>query len=82
TDPTTGGITASFASLGDVTLAEPGALVGFAGPIVIEQAIHQKLPPGTDTSEFALKHGMIDAIVDRRSLKATLSQVMRLYARG
>ena len=82
TDPTTGGITASFASMGDITLAEPGALVGFAGPIVIEQAIHQKLPPGTDTSEFALKHGMIDAIVDRRSLKATLSQVMRLYARG
>ncbi len=82
TDPTTGGVTASFAALGDVILAEPGALVGFAGPIVIEQSMHQKLPPGTDTSEFALKHGMIDAIVDRRSLKATLGQVMRLYTHG
>lgn len=82
TDPTTGGVTASFASLGDIILAEPGALVGFAGPIVIEQAIHQKLPPGTDTSEFALAHGMIDMIVDRRSMRATLAHLMRLYANG
>jgi acetyl-CoA carboxylase carboxyl transferase subunit beta len=80
TDPTTGGITASFASLGDIILAEPGALVGFAGPIVIEQAMHQKLPPGTDTSEFMLDHGMIDAVVDRRSLKQTLAHLLRLYA--
>lgn len=80
TDPTTGGVTASFASLGDVILAEPGALVGFAGPIVIEQAIHQKLPADTDTSEFALAHGMIDAVVDRRSLRSTIAQLLRLYA--
>lgn len=79
TDPTTGGVTASFASLGDVILAEPGALVGFAGPIVIEQSMHIKLPSGTDTSEFALEHGMIDMIVDRRSMKTTLAQVMRFY---
>ncbi len=80
TDPTTGGVTASFASLGDVILAEPGALIGFAGPIVIEQSMHQKLPPGTDTSEFALAHGMIDGIVDRRSLRPTLARLLRLYA--
>jgi acetyl-CoA carboxylase carboxyl transferase subunit beta len=81
TDPTTGGVTASFASLGDIILAEPGALVGFAGPIVIEQSLHQKLPPDTDTSEFALSHGMIDAVIDRRSLHTTLSQIVRLYAK-
>ncbi len=82
TDPTTGGVTASFASLGDIILAEPGALIGFAGPIVIEQSMHQKLPPGTDTSEFALAHGMIDMIVDRRSLRSTLAHLLRLYATG
>jgi acetyl-CoA carboxylase carboxyl transferase subunit beta len=82
TDPTTGGVTASFASLGDIILAEPGALIGFAGPIVIEQSMHQKLPPGTDTSEFALAHGMIDMIVDRRSLRSTLAHLMRLYAKA
>jgi len=80
TDPTTGGVTASFASLGDVILAEPGALVGFAGPIVIEQTMHQKLPADVDTSEFALKHGMIDAVVDRRSLRTTLGRLLRLYS--
>jgi acetyl-CoA carboxylase carboxyl transferase subunit beta len=80
TDPTTGGVTASFASLGDVILAEPGALVGFAGPIVIEQSMHAKLPAGTDTSEFALEHGMIDMIVDRRSMRQTLAHLVRLYA--
>ncbi len=82
TDPTTGGVTASFASLGDVILAEPGALVGFAGPIVIQQSTHSKLPPGTDTSEFALEHGMVDMIVDRRSMRSTLAHLMRLYANG
>lgn len=80
TDPTTGGATASFSSLGDIILAEPGALVGFAGPRVIEQAIHQKLPPGTDTSEFALEHGMIDAVIDRRSLRTELARILRFYA--
>jgi acetyl-CoA carboxylase carboxyl transferase subunit beta len=80
TDPTTGGVTASHAMLGDVIIAEPGALIGFAGPIVIEQSIHQKLPPDTDTSEFALAHGMIDMIVDRRSLKSTLAHLLKLYA--
>lgn len=79
TDPTTGGVTASFASLGDIILAEPGALVGFAGPIVIEQFMHQKLPPNTDTSEFMLEHGMIDAVVDRRSLRPTLGRILRFY---
>ncbi|MBA3825579.1 MAG: acetyl-CoA carboxylase carboxyltransferase subunit beta [Ktedonobacterales bacterium] len=80
TDPTTGGVTASYAMLGDVIIAEPGALIGFAGPIVIEQSIHQKLPPDTDTSEFALAHGMIDMIVDRRSMKVTLTHLLKLYA--
>lgn len=82
TDPTTGGVTASFASLGDIILAEPGALVGFAGPIVIEQSMHQKLPPDTDTSEFALEHGMIDAVVDRRSMRQALGRLVQYYADG
>ena len=69
TDPTTGGVTASFAMLGDVILAEPKALIGFAGPRVIEQTIRQKLPKDFQKSEFLLDHGMIDAIVDRRELK-------------
>lgn len=79
TDPTTGGISASFAFLGDVILAEPGALIGFAGPRVIEQAIHVKLPPDTNTSEFVLAHGMIDGVVHRRELRATLGRLLRLY---
>jgi acetyl-CoA carboxylase carboxyl transferase subunit beta len=79
TDPTTGGVTASFAMLGDVILAEPGALVGFAGPRVIEQSMHQRLPKDTDTSEFCLAHGMIDAVVHRRELRATLARLLRLY---
>ena len=82
TDPTTGGVTASFASLGDVILAEPGALVGFAGPRVIEQTTRQKLPPDAQRSEFLLKHGMIDAIVHRRELRSTLARVLRLYTAG
>jgi acetyl-CoA carboxylase carboxyl transferase subunit beta len=69
TDPTTGGVTASYAMLGDLNIAEPGALIGFAGPRVIEQTIRQKLPKGFQRSEFLLEHGMLDAIVDRRDLR-------------
>ena len=72
TDPTTGGVTASFAMLGDMNLSEPGALIGFAGPRVIEQTIRQKLPEGFQRAEFLLEHGMLDMVVDRRNLKATL----------
>jgi acetyl-CoA carboxylase carboxyl transferase subunit beta len=72
TDPTTGGVTASFAMLGDLNLSEPGALIGFAGPRVIEQTIRQKLPEGFQRAEFLLDHGMLDMVVDRRNLKATL----------
>jgi acetyl-CoA carboxylase carboxyl transferase subunit beta len=78
-DPTTGGVTASFASLGDIILAEPGALIGFTGPRVVEQFMHQRLPKDTDTSEFQLAHGMIDAVVHRRMLRPTLAKIMRLY---
>jgi acetyl-CoA carboxylase carboxyl transferase subunit beta len=77
TDPTTGGVTASYAMLGDVNLAEPGALIGFAGPRVIEQTIKQELPEGFQTSEFLLEHGMLDDIVDRRSLKGETSRLLR-----
>ena len=69
TDPTTGGVTASFAMLGDLNIGEPGALIGFAGPRVIEQTIRQKLPEGFQRSEFLLEHGMVDAIVDRREIR-------------
>jgi acetyl-CoA carboxylase carboxyl transferase subunit beta len=78
TDPTTGGVTASFAMLGDLNIAEPKALIGFAGPRVIEQTIRQKLPEGFQRSEFLLEKGFIDAIVDRRDLKATLVRALRL----
>ncbi len=74
TDPTTGGVTASFAMLGDLNIAEPKALIGFAGPRVIEQTIRQKLPEGFQRSEFLLEHGMIDMVVDRRELKATIAR--------
>ncbi len=74
TDPTTGGVTASFAMLGDLNIAEPGALIGFAGPRVIEQTIRQKLPEGFQRSEFLLEHGFLDAIVERKDLKAYLEQ--------
>jgi acetyl-CoA carboxylase carboxyl transferase subunit beta len=74
TDPTTGGVTASFAMLGDLNIAEPGALIGFAGPRVIEQTIRQKLPEGFQRSEFLLTHGFLDAIVERKDLKSYLSQ--------
>lgn len=80
TDPTTGGVTASFAMLGDVALAEPGALIGFAGPRVIEQFMHIKLPEGTVNSEFVLQHGMIDAVVPRDQLRTTLMRLLRMYA--
>jgi len=77
TDPTTGGVTASFAMLGDLNVAEPGALIGFAGPRVIEQTIRQKLPEGFQRSEFLLQHGMLDMVVDRRELKKTLVRSLR-----
>jgi acetyl-CoA carboxylase carboxyl transferase subunit beta len=76
TDPTTGGVTASFAMLGDLNIAEPGALIGFAGPRVIEQTIRQKLPPGFQRSEFLLEHGMLDAVVHRKELKAYISRAL------
>ena len=82
TDPTTGGVAASFAFLGDVILAEPGALVGFAGPRVIEQFIHQRLPKDTNTSEFLLAHGMIDGVRHRRELRPSLARLLRLYSRA
>ena len=77
TDPTTGGVTASHAMLGDVNLAEPGALIGFAGPRVIAETIGQELPDGFQRSEFLLQHGMIDRVVDRRELKTTLGVLLR-----
>jgi len=77
TDPTTGGVTASFAMLGDVNVAEPKALIGFAGPRVIEQTIRQKLPEGFQRSEFLLDHGMLDLVVDRRELKAAIVRALR-----
>lgn len=77
-DPTTGGVAASFASLGDVILAEPGARIGFAGPRVIQETLHQKLPEGFQRSEFLLDHGMVDTVVERRYLKATLARLLRL----
>jgi acetyl-CoA carboxylase carboxyl transferase subunit beta len=76
-DPTTGGVTASFAMLGDVNLAEPGALVGFAGPRVIEETIKQELPEGFQRAEFLLDHGMVDRVVDRRELQATVARLLR-----
>lgn len=76
TDPTTGGVTASFAMLGDLNIAEPGALIGFAGPRVIEQTIRQKLPEGFQRSEFLLHHGFLDAVVPRKDLKAYLAQAL------
>jgi acetyl-CoA carboxylase carboxyl transferase subunit beta len=76
TDPTTGGVTASFAMLGDLNIAEPGALIGFAGPRVIEQTIRQKLPPGFQRSEFLLEHGMLDAVVHRKEVKAYISRAL------
>jgi acetyl-CoA carboxylase carboxyl transferase subunit beta len=79
TDPTTGGVTASFAMLGDLNIAEPGALIGFAGPRVIEQTIRQKLPKGFQRSEFLREHGMLDAIVDRRDLREYLINALNFF---
>jgi acetyl-CoA carboxylase carboxyl transferase subunit beta len=78
TDPTTGGVTASFAMLGDINIAEPGALIGFAGPRVIEQTIRQKLPEGFQRSEFLLEHGFLDAVVHRKELKGFISSALDL----
>ncbi len=80
TDPTTGGVTASYAMLGDLNIAEPGALIGFAGPRVIEQTIRQKLPEGFQRSEFLLEHGMLDAVIHRKDMKAYLSRALSFVA--
>ncbi len=77
TDPTTGGTTASFAMLGDINIAEPAALIGFAGPRVIEQTIRQKLPPGFQRSEYLLEHGMVDMVCERPKLKETITNILR-----
>ncbi|MCC7178705.1 MAG: acetyl-CoA carboxylase carboxyltransferase subunit beta [Acidobacteria bacterium] len=81
TDPTTGGVTASYAMLGDLNIAEPRALIGFAGPRVIEQTIRQKLPEGFQRSEFLLERGMLDLVVDRREMKATLARALRFMGK-
>jgi len=78
TDPTTGGVSASYAMLGDVILAEPGALIGFAGPRVIEQTIRKKLPEGFQSSEFQLEHGFVDLIVHRKELRTTIVRLLNL----
>lgn len=82
TDPTTGGVTASFASLGDVVLAEPGALIGFAGPRVIQQTIGETLPEGFQRAEFQMAHGFVDAVVPRAQMRDTLIRLLRLHQRG
>jgi len=82
TDPTTGGVTASYAMLGDLIIGEPGALIGFAGPRVIEQTIRQKLPEGFQRSEFLLEHGMLDAVVHRREMRAFLIRALAFFQTG
>src|SRR5690348_3361489 len=79
TDPTTGGVTASFAMLGDLNIAEPGALIGFAGPRVIEQTIRQKLPEGFQRSEFLVKHGMLDAVIPRPQMKGYIAKALTFF---
>ncbi len=81
TNPTTGGVTASYAMMGDINIAEPGAMIGFAGRRVIEQTIGQKLPEDFQTAEYLLKHGFIDSIVNRKDLKKFLSSVLNYYNR-
>lgn len=81
TDPTTGGVTASFAMLGDINMAEPKALIGFAGPRVIEQTIRQKLPEGFQRSEYLMEHGMVDLIVDRREMRGKLATILKMLYR-
>jgi len=80
TDPTTGGVTASFAMLGDINIGEPGALIGFAGPRVIRQTIGKDLPPGFQRAEFLLEHGFLDMVVHRKDMKQTVSQLLSLLA--
>ena len=82
TDPTTGGVTASFAMLGDLNIAEPGALIGFAGPRVIEQTIRQKLPPGFQRAEFLLEHGMLDAVVPRKEMKLYIARALEFMIKA
>jgi len=82
TDPTTGGVTASFAMLGDLNIAEPKAQIGFAGPRVIEQTIGQKLPEGFQRSEFLLEKGMLDLVVDRREMKTAIASALRFMGAG
>jgi acetyl-CoA carboxylase carboxyl transferase subunit beta len=82
TDPTTGGVTASFAMLGDVNIAEPRALIGFAGPRVIEQTIRQTLPEGFQRSEYLLEHGMVDMIVPRSEMKDRLAQILHIFTKS
>ena len=82
TDPTTGGVTASFASLGDIVLAEPGALIGFAGPRVIQQTIGETLPEGFQRAEFQMEHGFVDAVVPRAEMRDTLARLLRLHEKG
>jgi acetyl-CoA carboxylase carboxyl transferase subunit beta len=81
TDPTTGGVSASYAMLGDVQISEPGALIGFSGPRVIEQTIRERLPEGFQRAEYLLAHGMIDMIVPRREMKETLGRLLRLLTK-
>ena len=81
TDPTTGGVTASFAMLGDLNIAEPRALIGFAGPRVIEQTIRQSLPEGFQRSEYLLEHGMVDMIIPRKEMKQKLSELLRIFTK-
>ena len=80
TDPTTGGVTASFAMLGDLNIGEPNALIGFAGPRIVKETIGKELPEGFQTSEFLKEHGFLDIIVERKNLKNSLSQLIRMYA--
>ena len=82
TNPTTGGVTASFAMQGDIHLAEPGAIIGFAGRRVIEQTIRQKLPDEFQTAEFVLSHGMIDRVVHRKDMRTTLTTILSLHTQG
>ena len=82
TDPTTGGVTASFAMLGDLNIAEPGALIGFAGPRVIEQTIREKLPEGFQRAEYLKEHGMVDMVVHRHQLRPTLARLCRLLTKA
>jgi acetyl-CoA carboxylase carboxyl transferase subunit beta len=81
TNPTTGGVTASYAMLGDIQIAEPGALIGFAGPRVIEQTIREKLPPGFQRSEYLLEHGMVDMVVHRHELRSTIARLCGILDR-